>query len=331
MARLTLPLLLVALAFGTPCAALADSAGWQLFASPPTRQLPAVGAVGAVPTQIGFDLGTAAICRNAVRAAEREKGLPPMLLAAIARVESGRRDPSTGTLHPWPWTVNVEGEGRAFASKAEAIAFVRQAKARGAASIDIGCMQVNILHHPDAFPSLEAAFDPLTNARYAARFLTELNQGTGDWSRAAGAYHSRTPELAAAYRERINAAWPDEIRLAAEDSLGGQRGASMRLASSLTPGAPNSLPPPPASLMPGTPLSGPVATQPGAAAGPFNTARSTSTSSLPPGGGITNGAERAQVFAAAEGTRGRGLDAYRGMPIPLASRNGFAFPARTRF
>jgi hypothetical protein len=46
-------------------------------------------------------------------------------------------------------------------------------------------------------------FDPLENARYAARFLAELQQETGDWMAAVGAYHSRTPELAAAYRSRV--------------------------------------------------------------------------------------------------------------------------------
>jgi hypothetical protein len=34
----------------------------------------------------------------------------------------------------------------------------------GVRSIDIGCMQINLVHHPDAFGSLEAGFDPITNA-----------------------------------------------------------------------------------------------------------------------------------------------------------------------
>ena len=41
-------------------------------------------------------------------------------------------------------------------------------RAQGARSIDVGCMQVNLLHHADAFASLEQAFDPVANARYAA-------------------------------------------------------------------------------------------------------------------------------------------------------------------
>ena len=47
-------------------------------------------------------------------------------------------------------------------------------------------------------------FDPLANARYAARFLTDLYAETGDWSRAAGAYHSRTKEFSDRYRTRFD-------------------------------------------------------------------------------------------------------------------------------
>jgi len=48
-------------------------------------------------------------------------------------------------------------------------------------------------------------FDPAQNALYAARFLRSLYQKYGDWSQAAGAYHSTTPEYAARYRERFDA------------------------------------------------------------------------------------------------------------------------------
>ena len=46
-------------------------------------------------------------------------------------------------------------------------------------SIDIGCAQVNLMHHPDAFASLEQAFDPMANADYAARFLKQLHDTHG--------------------------------------------------------------------------------------------------------------------------------------------------------
>jgi hypothetical protein len=75
------------------------------------------------------------------------------------------------------------------------------------ASIDVGCMQVNLMHHPAAFATLEEAFDPMANALYAARFLNMLFSGSGDWPAAAAAYHSQTREIGAAYKEKVLAAW----------------------------------------------------------------------------------------------------------------------------
>lgn len=93
-----------------------------------------------------------------------------------------------------------------FDSKAAAVAWTRNALAQGAHQVDVGCMQVNLQAHPTAFPSLEAAFDPAANADYAARFLNTLQADAGgNWFLATGYYHSRTPELAADYRERVSA------------------------------------------------------------------------------------------------------------------------------
>jgi hypothetical protein len=151
-----------------------------------------------------------ALCRPAIDLAERRHAIPPRLLHAIGRVESGRVDAASGQVAPWPWTINAEGEGRYFDSKAQAIAAVNALRARGVRSIDVGCMQVNLAHHPDAFASLEQAFDPAANADYAARFLRRLFEQTGAWPKAAAHYHSATPELGEAYRKRVMAAWPEE-------------------------------------------------------------------------------------------------------------------------
>src|ERR1700733_13380817 len=111
------------------------------------------------------------LCRRAMQQAEIGSGLPQGLLEGIARVESGGVGPGTGRMHPWPWTIDAEGQGSFFPTKEEAIAFTRQLQARGVQSIDVGCLQVNLMHHPDAFGSLDEAFDPDANARYAVRFL----------------------------------------------------------------------------------------------------------------------------------------------------------------
>ena len=153
-------------------------------------------------------------CRSAVAAAERGTGIPPHLLAAISRVESGRRDPVSGDFHPWPWTVNAEGQGFFYDSKAEAIAAVRGMQAQGIRSIDVGCMQINLMYHPDAFPSLDVAFDPQANAAYAVRFLKELFAQTGDWTKATATYHSATPDVGADYQRKVAAVLPEESHVA---------------------------------------------------------------------------------------------------------------------
>jgi hypothetical protein len=145
------------------------------------------------------------LCAAAIAAAEPNSGLPPGLLGAIARVETGRRTP-TGGVQPWPWSFNAAGEGRYMATRAEAVAEVQARLAAGTRSIDIGCMQVNLLHHPDAFPSVEAGFDPVANVAYAVRFLRQLHAQTGDWAAATARYHSATPERGLIYHQRVMAA-----------------------------------------------------------------------------------------------------------------------------
>jgi hypothetical protein len=170
------------------------------------------GMVQAAPLVSAPAQGT--LCRAAIAGAERAGAIPPLLMAAIGRVESGRLDPVSGAMAPWPWTINAEGQGSFYDSKAQAIAAVRALQAQGVRSIDVGCMQVNLMHHPDAFASLDQAFDPGANAAYAARFLNELHGQTNDWSRAAAQYHSSTPGLAAAYQAKVVSTWMEERRLA---------------------------------------------------------------------------------------------------------------------
>jgi hypothetical protein len=147
------------------------------------------------------------VCRPAIVSAEASGRLPARLLEAIALVESGRLDKKTGLRNPWPWTINAEGEGYFFDTKDQAIAAVKALQSRGVMSIDVGCMQVNLMHHPDAFATLEQAFDPKINAIYAARFLNALYARTTNWPQATAFYHSQTPERGADYARRVMAAW----------------------------------------------------------------------------------------------------------------------------
>lgn len=144
----------------------------------------------------------AEICESAARVASDQSGVPLDVLRAISLTETGRK--AGGAFQPWPWTVNMEGVGKWFETLPEARDYVDRHFARGARSFDVGCFQINYRWHGKAFDSIDDMFDPVTNAKYAARFLRELYQETGDWSAAAGAYHSRTPKYANKYKARFN-------------------------------------------------------------------------------------------------------------------------------
>ena len=90
-----------------------------------------------------------------------------------------------------------------------ALAFGSEQLATGNENFDVGCFQINLRWHGAAFASLEDAFDPDANAAYAARFLTELYQSEGSWPGAVAAYHSRTPDKAAGYLQKIERVWAD--------------------------------------------------------------------------------------------------------------------------
>jgi hypothetical protein len=130
------------------------------------------------------------ICARAAAAAERAERMPPMLLHAVSLAESGRWHGERKAPVAWPWTIYAEGAGKFFPSKAGAIAAVERLRARGVRNIDVGCMQVNLHYHPDAFADLEGALDPAANAAYAARLLKSLRDSAGSWAHAVGQYHN---------------------------------------------------------------------------------------------------------------------------------------------
>jgi hypothetical protein len=188
------------------------------FAQPITGPL----ARGVPPPPLAVPGGDAGLqCRRAVQQAGRAAGVPEHLMSAIARVESGRRG-ADGQMQPWPWSINVAGTDHVYDTKEQAIIAVRQYQAQGIASIDVGCMQVNLMHHPHAFTSLEQAFDPVANAAYAARFLLRLFAQTGSWAAATADYHSATPELGGPYQQKVMSVLPQETL--ADARLGGATG-----------------------------------------------------------------------------------------------------------
>jgi hypothetical protein len=283
--RTTTPLLALLLLMLAP--------GWA-GAQPPMRP-PAVPRLFLAPLPVQ---APGLQCRQAIRSAESAAGLPDQLMAAIGHVESGRPD-AQGVVHPWPWTINAEGEGHMYDTKAEAIAAVRALQARGVQSIDVGCMQVNLVFHPTAFASLDQAFDPVANANYAARFLTELYGQAHSWTQATAFYHSATPELGADYQRKVAAVLPVELRQPRDTGGGGNVWTSNVWTQNVWNSGPGAQPLTPAGAAP-------------AKNSVFGQA----------GGGfmLSNRAENARVIAAPANMVGRGLADYRAAPIPVASR-----------
>lgn len=142
------------------------------------------------------------LCADAAGRAARETGVPRDVLLAITLTETGRA--IDGPMRPWPWAVNVGGEGHWFGTRSEAVQFVDAQLLAGTSNFDVGCFQLNHRWHGDAFASTNDMFDPAANALYAARYLKSLEADSGDWSAAAGAYHSATPANAEKYRDRFD-------------------------------------------------------------------------------------------------------------------------------
>ena len=142
------------------------------------------------------------LCDAAAQKASEATGVPISVLKAISLTETGRK--RGGEMRPWPWTVNMEGKGVWFDDPDSAKAYVYKHYKAGARSFDVGCFQLNYRWHGENFASIEEMFQPEPNALYAAQFLSDLYKEMGNWSAAAGAYHSRTKKYATRYRKRFD-------------------------------------------------------------------------------------------------------------------------------
>ncbi len=149
-------------------------------------------------------------CKLATEQIEKELRLPKRLLNAISLTETGRWHKERREKIAWPWTVYSEGRGRYLPTKAAAIAEVKKLKAKGVKNIDVGCMQVNLYWHPKAFLSLEEAFTPIINARYAGDLLKKHRDESRSWNVAIAHYHSQTKKYYVPYRKKVMKIWQEE-------------------------------------------------------------------------------------------------------------------------
>jgi len=164
-------------------------------------------------------------CEAMAEEESRRAGLPPGLLVAISRIESGRAI-GKGKVRAWQWTLNQAGKGMYFDTKKEAMAYLTKAVNSGVRNIDVGCMQINYRWHHKEFTSLENMMNPRSNVKYAVRFMLELKRRFGTWEAATRNYHSADGTRGASYYKKVARVWkglaPAEAIVVADASGGEQ-------------------------------------------------------------------------------------------------------------
>lgn len=148
------------------------------------------------------------VCQVAAAKFEKQYQIKEHMLATITNVETGRWNQEHNQTLAWPWTINAQGKGRYFATKDEAVKAVEELQAKGVKSIDVGCMQINLMYHGKEFKNVAEALDPYKNVEYGAKYLKKLYKRKGnDWLKAAMAYHSGVLKKALRYKKKIVVAY----------------------------------------------------------------------------------------------------------------------------
>lgn len=132
-------------------------------------------------------------CTDEIVEAARRHDVPVSVALTVAKVESSNQ----------PLAMNIAGWPAKAHSAAEGVQALHQLRRAGITSVDVGCMQINLKHHPHAFPSLDDAFDPKANADYGVRFLKRLFEAKKSWGQAIAAYHSSDPTRQSAYLDKV--------------------------------------------------------------------------------------------------------------------------------
>lgn len=143
----------------------------------------------------------------AYQLAAQRAGVPPAVLYAVALQESGTRlhGRKDGRLVPWPWSLNVAGQSRRFATRAQACAGLHQVMRTTAHTrIDAGLGQINLGYHKQRVTTPCELLDPYRNLAIAAQILREQHTPGEDWLLAIGRYHRPAGgEPAARYRRSV--------------------------------------------------------------------------------------------------------------------------------
>lgn len=151
----------------------------------------AVAACAALVLMFGIQASTVLaqeVPPPAYQIAARQADVPSPVLYAVALQESGTR--LRGRLVPWPWTLNVAGRAKRYATRAQACAGLGKALTHTPANrIDAGLGQVNVGYHAHRYAHPCELLDPYRNLAIAAEILREQYTAGEDWLVAIGRYH----------------------------------------------------------------------------------------------------------------------------------------------
>lgn len=140
----------------------------------------------------------------AYQLAAQRAGIPSMMLYAVALQESGvRRDER---FVPWPWSLNVAGRSRRYATRAQACAGIHQALSElPATRIDVGLGQINLGYQKHRYRQPCDLLNPYDNLRISADILKEQHAPGENWLLAVGRYHRPAGGAhAARYRRSVS-------------------------------------------------------------------------------------------------------------------------------
>lgn len=165
------------------------------------------GAAKAIPHKEKVQTRGSQKCNHYFSTYEKQYHIPENLLKAISLTETGTWSKAENKKVVWPWTINVNGKGYYFPTKQAAVLAVKKLKNKGYESIDVGCMQINLKHHPEAFENVDKALDPKYNIEYAAKFLSKNYKNTHSWKTAVKHYHSKNLERSGKYQQVVYNNW----------------------------------------------------------------------------------------------------------------------------
>lgn len=140
----------------------------------------------------------------AYQLAARQAEVPAAVLYAVALQESGMT--RHGRVVPWPWSLNVAGSPKRYATQAEACAGLQRALRQVPPTrIDAGLGQINLGYQAQRFEHPCELLDPYRNLAIAAEILREQHRPGEDWLIAIGRYHRPAGgEPAARYRRSVH-------------------------------------------------------------------------------------------------------------------------------